>query len=89
MALRNGTYAGLIRVAPVPRRAPIGLLAVRADQHRQGVGRALLTHALGELHRAVTDPAWGDVDASNTAAITMFERVGARRAGSNIEPVRH
>ncbi|MFF5448800.1 GNAT family N-acetyltransferase [Streptomyces sp. NPDC012888] len=88
VAVRDGAYVGLVRVAPVPRRARIGLVAVLAGHQRQGVGRALLAHASGTLYRAGTDSAWAEVDASNTAAITLFERVGARRTGGNVELVR-
>ncbi|MCC9305861.1 GNAT family N-acetyltransferase [Kitasatospora sp. RB6PN24] len=88
VAVRNGQYAGLVRVVPVRRRARIGLIAVRADQHRLGIGRALLTHALGSLQRAGTDSAWAEVDASNTAAIALFEGIGAQRTGGTVELVR-
>ncbi|MGC0313614.1 GNAT family N-acetyltransferase [Kitasatospora acidiphila] len=88
VAVRNGRYVGLVRVVPVRRRARIGLIAVRADQHRQGVGRALLAHALGSLHRTGIDSSWAEVDESNTAAIALFEGLGARRTGSTIELVR-
>jgi ribosomal protein S18 acetylase RimI-like enzyme len=88
VAVRDGQYVGLIRVVPVRRRARIGLIAVRADQHRRGVGRALLTHALDSLHRAGIDSAWAEVDESNTAASALFEQLGARRTSSNLELVR-
>ncbi|MFD8805631.1 GNAT family N-acetyltransferase [Streptomyces sp. NPDC059597] len=89
VAVRNGAYAGLIRVVPVRSRARIGLLAVRAGQRRHGIGRALLTHALGALHRDGIDSAWAEVDETNMAAITLVEGVGARRSGSYLELVRH
>ncbi|MEW2416363.1 GNAT family N-acetyltransferase [Streptomyces sp. NPDC046866] len=88
VAVRDGVYAGLVRVVPVRRRARIGLVAVRAGHHRRGIGRALLAHALGSLHAVGIGSAWAEVDASNTAAIKLLERIGARRAGSNLELVR-
>ncbi|MGF1427188.1 N-acetyltransferase family protein [Kitasatospora sp. LaBMicrA B282] len=88
VAARGGRYVGLVRVVPIRRRARIGLIAVRADQHRQGIGRALLNHALGALHRAGIDSAWAEVDDSNTAAIALFEGLGARRSGTTVELVR-
>lgn len=81
-------YVGLVRVAPLTRRPRIGLIAVRADRHRQGVARALLAHALGSLHRSGTASAWAEVDESNAAATALFEGIGARRAGSTLELVR-
>ncbi|MGW6916885.1 GNAT family N-acetyltransferase [Kitasatospora sp. NPDC054939] len=88
VAVRDGRYAGLVRVVPVPRRARIGLVAVRADQQRRGIGRALLAHALGALHRAGTSSAWAEADTSNTAAIALLEGCGAQRTGSTLELVR-
>lgn len=88
VAVRDGRYAGLVRVAPVRRRARIGLLAVRADQRRHGIGRALLAHALGALHRDGIDSAWAEVDASNTAAIELAEAAGARRSSGYLELAR-
>ncbi|WP_030209783.1 N-acetyltransferase [Streptomyces sp. NRRL S-87] len=85
VAVRGGRYVGLVRVVPVRRRARIGLIAVRADQHRQGVGRALLAHALGSLHRNGTGSAWVELDESNAPAIALFEGAGARRTSGYLE----
>ncbi|GAA1983745.1 GNAT family N-acetyltransferase [Kitasatospora viridis] len=81
----DGEYVGLIRLAPFRRQPRIGLLAVRADQQRRGIGRTLLAHALGELHRAGTEHAWAEVDETNAAAIALIEGAGARRSGGNLE----
>lgn len=80
-------YLGLIRVVTV-RRPRIGLLAVRAEERRRGIGRALLAHALGTLHRSGHTEAWAEVQESNQAASALFEGVGTRRVGSNLELVR-
>lgn len=88
VAVRNDEYAGLVRVVPVRRRARIGLIAVRADQRRHGIGRALLAHALGALHRDGIESAWAEVDESNAAASALVEGVGARRSSSCLELVR-
>jgi ribosomal protein S18 acetylase RimI-like enzyme len=88
VAVRNGEYVALVRVVPVRRRARIGLIAIRADQRRHGIGRALLTHALGALHQNGIDSAWAEVDESNAAAIALAESVGARRSSSYLELVR-
>jgi len=87
VAVRGGEYVGLVRVAPVRRRARIGLIAIRADQRRHGIGRALLTHASNALHRDGIDSAWAEVDESNAAAIALFEGAGARRSSSYLELV--
>ncbi|MEY9872063.1 ribosomal protein S18 acetylase RimI-like enzyme [Streptacidiphilus sp. MAP12-33] len=88
VAVRDGAYVGLVRVALVTRRPRIGLLAVRAEHRGQGIGRALLAHALDTLHRAGTDSAWAEVQEPNTAALALVERAGARRVGGNLELVR-
>ncbi|NMO34279.1 GNAT family N-acetyltransferase [Streptomyces sp. GMY01] len=89
VAVRDGEYVGLVRVVPVRTRARIGLLAIRAGQRRHGIGRALLAHALGALHRDGIDSAWAEIDESNTAAIALAEGVGGRRTGGYLELVRH
>ncbi|EFL43353.1 GNAT family N-acetyltransferase [Streptomyces griseoflavus] len=80
-------YLGLIRVARV-KRPRIGLVAVRADQQRRGIARALVAHALGALHRSGSTAAWAEVDESNRAASALFETIGARSTSSNLELVR-
>ncbi|GAA3826382.1 GNAT family N-acetyltransferase [Streptomyces coacervatus] len=84
----SGRYVGLIRVAPVPRRPRIGLIAVLADEQRRGIARALLAQALGSLHRSGAESAWAEVDESNAAAVALFEGVGARRTSGILELVR-
>ena len=88
VAAQSDRYVGLIRLAPIPRQPRIGLIAVRADQHRRGIARALLAHVLGGLHRCETHSARAEVDESNLAAKALFEAVGARGVGSNLELVR-
>ena len=88
VAAQSDHYVGLARVAPMTRRARIGLIAVRADQHRRGIARALLAHVLHSLYRRGIETTSADVNASNTAAMALIESVGAWRAGSNLELVR-
>ncbi|MFI2121401.1 GNAT family N-acetyltransferase [Streptomyces sp. NPDC020299] len=88
VALHDGQYVGLVRLATRTRQPRIGLVAVRADRHRRGIARALLAHALGSLHRSGTASAWAEVDESNVAAVALFEGIGARRAGGTLEFVR-
>ena len=87
VAAQSDRYVGLVRVAPVTRQPRIGLIAVRADQHRRGIARALLAHVLGSLHRRGIETASAEVNESNGAAMALFEGVGARRASSNLELV--
>jgi ribosomal protein S18 acetylase RimI-like enzyme len=87
VAARPDQYVGLVRLAAVTRRPRIGLIAVRSDQHRRGIARALLAHVLGSLHRCGTETASAEVNESNGAAMALFEGAGARRASSNLELV--
>ncbi|TQJ36926.1 GNAT family N-acetyltransferase [Streptomyces sp. SLBN-115] len=80
-------YLGLIRVVTV-NRPRIGLVAVRAGEQRRGIARALLAEALGTLHRCGFAAAWTEVQESNKAASALFEGIGARPVGSNLELVR-
>ncbi|MFB9235502.1 GNAT family N-acetyltransferase [Plantactinospora siamensis] len=85
VAALSGRYVGLLRVAMVTRQPRIGLVAVRAEHQRRGIGRALLAHTLGALHRIGKDTAAAEVTESNVAATALFDGIGARRAGSNLE----
>ncbi|MEV6150392.1 GNAT family N-acetyltransferase [Nonomuraea sp. NPDC052129] len=87
VAAQSDGYVGLLRVAPVIRQPRIGLIAVRFDQRRRGIARALLAHVLGSLHRRGIETASAEVNESNGAAMALFEGVGARRASSNLELV--
>nr|WP_168720806.1 GNAT family N-acetyltransferase [Streptomyces sp. SAT1]ANO42660.1 GCN5 family acetyltransferase [Streptomyces sp. SAT1] len=80
-------YLGLVRVERV-KRPRIGLVAVRAGERRRGIARALLAHALGTLHRSGTAAAWAEVHDCGRAASALFEGIGARPVGSNLELVR-
>ncbi|WP_326566735.1 GNAT family N-acetyltransferase [Amycolatopsis rhabdoformis] len=89
VAAENGAYMGLVRVVQVTRLPRIGLVAVRADRQRRGIARALLTHSLGALHQAGIPMASAEIKETNEAATALFENLGARRAGSTVELVRH
>ncbi|MET9002961.1 GNAT family N-acetyltransferase [Amycolatopsis sp. Hca4] len=82
-----GDYVGLVRLAAVTRQPRIGLIAVRADRRRRGIGRALLGHVLNTLHHKGIPAATAEVNEANPAAVALFEGAGARRAGSNLELV--
>jgi ribosomal protein S18 acetylase RimI-like enzyme len=87
VAIRDGQYVGLVRVATMTRRPRIGLVAVLAAERRHGIARALLTQVLNGLYRAGLDTATAEVDETNTAAMALFEQLGARRTGCSLELV--
>jgi ribosomal protein S18 acetylase RimI-like enzyme len=86
-AVEAGHYVGYVRLAQVIRQPRIGLIAVRDGVRRRGIARALLAEALGSLHRNGTGTALAEVNEANGAALALFDGVGARRAGSNLELV--
>lgn len=81
-------YLGMVRLATATRRPRIGLIAVRADEHRRGIARALLAHVLGTLDRDGIVTASADVDESNEAALALFEGIGSRRTSRSLELAR-
>ena len=87
VAVRDDRYVGMVRVATMTRRPRIGLVAVLATEQRHGIARALLSQALGELHRSGFEAATAEVDETNEAAMALFEGLGARRMGSSLELV--
>ncbi|WP_227981559.1 GNAT family N-acetyltransferase [Nocardia spumae] len=87
VAAQSDRYVGLIRVVQVTRLPRIGLIAVRADQRRRGIARALLAHALGALHERGIPRAAVEVNESNAAAVALFEGIGAQCVNNNLELV--
>lgn len=65
----------------VPDLGWIGVLAVRSEWRRRGIGRALLLHAFGRLREAGLRRAGLGVDSDSvTGAHTLYESVGMRAA---------
>ncbi|MDS0135434.1 MULTISPECIES: GNAT family N-acetyltransferase [unclassified Amycolatopsis] len=87
VAAAEDGYVGLLRLAAVTRRPRIGLLAVRADRQRSGIGRALLVHVLDTLHHKGIPAVTAEVNEANPAALALFEGAGARQVGGNVELV--
>jgi len=85
VAVRDGRYVGLVRVATRTRQPRIGLVAVLTTERRHGIARALLTHTLSGLHQAGFEAVTAEVDETNTAALALFEGLGAQRTGGSLE----
>ena len=81
-------YVGLLRMTALTRRPRIGLIAVRAGERRRGIARALLSHALGTLHRQGIGAASAEVDETNAAALALFAGIAGRRTGGSLELAR-
>jgi len=87
VATTHGDYVGLARLALLPRHTRIGLIAVRSDHRRQGIGRALLNEAIRVTRERGVATVSAEVHEANTAALALFETAGATRQGSNLELV--
>ncbi|SFR10423.1 MULTISPECIES: ribosomal protein S18-alanine N-acetyltransferase [unclassified Enterobacter] len=55
-------------------------IAVDPAFQRQGLGRALLEHLIGELEKRDVLTLWLEVRASNSAAIALYESLGFNEA---------
>jgi GNAT superfamily N-acetyltransferase len=88
VAVVDGAYAGLARIAPLPRRPRLGLLAVRTAYRRRGLARALLTTALRDLHERGIPYLGADVDGANEAATALVTGIGGTPVGASLELVR-
>lgn len=94
VALARGEFIGFARTGLVSRRTRetragrIEQIAVRADWRGRGVGRALLSSSLERLSGANVVTAFADVAAADTAAVALFEHLGANRVGALVEMVR-
>jgi ribosomal protein S18 acetylase RimI-like enzyme len=87
VAAQGDRYVAMARVATMTRQPRIGAIAVLAEQRGRGIGRALLTTVLNSLHGNEFAFASAEVHEANAAAVALFESVGARRGGSNLELV--
>ncbi|MEV0250225.1 GNAT family N-acetyltransferase [Nocardia sp. NPDC050712] len=87
VAVHGTEYVALARVQEV--RVPrIGLIAVRPELRRRGIGRALLARALDTLRDGGFATAYAEVSEADLAATALFEGFGARRIAGSLELVR-
>ncbi|WP_318306381.1 GNAT family N-acetyltransferase [Amycolatopsis solani] len=87
VASESGRYVGLVRLGPVRHQTRIGLLVVRSDCQRRGIGRALSTFVLDFLWGKGVSSVSFEVDSTNAAAMALADGAGARRVGSTVELV--
>lgn len=85
VASRSGRYVGLLRMSSLTRLPRIGLIAVLSGQQRRGIARALLAQVLGSLHDSGIPAVSAEVGESNKAGTKLFDGLGGRRVGSNLE----
>jgi RimJ/RimL family protein N-acetyltransferase len=87
VAVQDGEYVGLARIAPLPRRPRLGLVAVRAAYRGRGLARAMLAEAFRPLHESGIMGVCADVDRLNERAMALFAALGAQFAGGALELV--
>jgi GNAT superfamily N-acetyltransferase len=81
-------YEGICRVwlsEPTPR---LGFVGVRRPVRGGGLGRALVTAALGETNALGFSEVTTEIDVENAASQALFRGFGARRIGGFAELVR-
>jgi len=88
VVVHDGEDAGLLRLAPLPRRPRLGLVAVRAAHRRRGLARALLGESFRGLRARGVGTVQAEVDEANEPAKRLLVALGATRAGGAVELVR-
>jgi ribosomal protein S18 acetylase RimI-like enzyme len=81
-------YDGICRVwlrKPTPR---LGFVGVRRPARSRGLGRALVTAALGETNALGFSEVTTEIDVENAASQALFHGFGARRIGGFVELTR-
>jgi ribosomal protein S18 acetylase RimI-like enzyme len=83
-----GADAGLVRLRIAGRWAKLGLVGVRREHRRRGLGRALLAAAFRPLPDVGVELVLAEADASNAPARALLIGFGARRTSGTFELVR-
>jgi ribosomal-protein-alanine N-acetyltransferase len=72
---------GMVLCRALGGEAEVLTLAVPPWARRKGIGRALMAAATGAAEAAGAKVMFLEVDVANTAAVTLYERLGFTRAG--------
>jgi RimJ/RimL family protein N-acetyltransferase len=87
VAVDPSGLVGIVRIwmnRSVPR---LGFVGVRRAHRRQGIGAALLRHALGPVADTGAEVVTAEHDLTNVASRALLERLGASRLGTTVELV--
>lgn len=82
--LPDGAVAGYVVTGRSGRRGFVQRLAVRPDQRRRGMAQALVLDGLRWLRRWRVDRAVVNTQLDNTAALSLYERLGFRLEPSGL-----
>ena len=80
-ARRGGELAGMMVCRHAADEAEILTFAVAPEQRRQGIGRALMGEAARRIAAKGARRIFLEVEDSNAAARTLYERAGGKRVG--------
>jgi GNAT superfamily N-acetyltransferase len=83
----TGDYHGLVRVWVARQWARLGLVGVRAERRRLGLGRALTAAALVPVRERGVGVVLAEADTVNRSGQALLAGFGARRTGGTVELV--
>jgi RimJ/RimL family protein N-acetyltransferase len=81
----SGEHIGLVRIWMNPDGPRLGMLGVRGEHRRRGIGPALLRRALAAVLAVGEREITTEFDATNGGSRAIAERLGARPVGTRIE----
>lgn len=82
MGGRGAAPVGFVMSRLAAGEAEILTVTVARTHRRLGIGRQLMDAVLRELHAARAEALFLEVDEANTAAITLYRRLGFRQVAS-------
>jgi len=89
IAAADEEYVALVRVWRNPGGWRLGFVGVRRDWRRRGIARALVAEVFGVLLADGVGEVTAEIDDENIASRALFEGLGARPVGAQIELCRH
>ena len=83
----RGELIGLVRIWMNPEGPRLGMVAVKREHRRRGIGSTLVAQALRAVHVAGAAEVRTEYDLTNIGSRALFERIGARRLRTVVELV--
>lgn len=76
---------GLVRIWMSPKSPRLGMVGVRREHRRRGIGSALLAHALRAVRASGAAEVRTEYDLANSGSRALLERIGADRVRTVVE----
>jgi RimJ/RimL family protein N-acetyltransferase len=83
----RGELIGLVRIWMNPEGPRLGMVAMKRDHRRRGIGSMLVAQALRAVHAAGAAEVRTEYDLANSGSRALFEGIGARRLRTVLELV--